>query len=174
MTIDLGNRTVYPDGTVICNQSALVDILYNGLDLQGVFCRDQEDEQEWATAAKLCDSNVHGPTAADNPVYTDVDWYQHWMTPEAYANLDIAEWCYNRCTTDQERQRVDIELAAMTARNMLPIIRHLIYCVDVWRANGVVWGVGRGSSVGSFILYLTGVNRINPLEHDLDLNEWLK
>jgi DNA polymerase III alpha subunit len=57
---------------------------------------------------------------------------------------------------------------------MVSIMRHLIYCVDAWRQNGVVWGVGRGSSVCSFVLHLIGINRINPIEHGLDIGEWLK
>ena len=36
------------------------------------------------------------------------------------------------------------------------------YLVDTMRNNNIVWGVGRGSSVGSFVLYKIGINRINP------------
>lgn len=172
--IDLGDRTIYPDGTVVCKQAALIERLYAGNDLDGVLCNDEEDASEWQNAARACDSQEHGPEFAPGEIYSTVDWYQYWLTPEPYRSIDLEDWCLARCTTDMERARVAQELAEMHSRNMHPLIRHLIYCADVWRRNGVVWGVGRGSSVCSFVLYLTGINRINPLEYGLDLNEWLK
>ena len=57
---------------------------------------------------------------------------------------------------------------------MLPVLRHLVYMVDHFRREGITWGVGRGSSVSSFVLYLIGINRINPLEFGLDIKEFLK
>jgi DNA polymerase III alpha subunit len=48
------------------------------------------------------------------------------------------------------------------------------YLVDTLRKNIIVWGVGRGSSVASYILYLIGVHRIDSLYYDLDIAEFLK
>ena len=172
--IDLGDRTIYPDGTVICRQAALVERLYTGEDLAGVLCNDSEDADEWQQAMRLCDNNAEGPTAAVGEIYTDVNWYDHWITPEPYRSIDLHKWLSSDCVTEEQQQRVTMELLEMQRRNMYPLIQHLIYCVDIWRKNGVVWGVGRGSSVCSYVLYLVGVNRINPLEHGLDLAEWLK
>jgi DNA polymerase III alpha subunit len=174
MKIDLGNRIIHEDGTVICKQSALVDILYAGHDLSKIFCNDIEDQTEWSNAARLCDSQQNGPVATTDPVYQNIKWYQYWSTPEPWSSIDLVSWCNDRCKTEQELQRVNLELKEMERRGMFPIIRHLIYCANVWRENGIVWGVGRGSSVCSFVLYLTGINRINPLEYELDIEEWLK
>ena len=174
MTTDLGNRQIYSDGTVICQQTALIERLYAGDTLAGLFCADLDDQIEWQIAAKLSDDNAAGPDHATGELYSDIDWYQHWITPEPYCSIDLEAWCISKCTTDVERNRVLFELAEMQQRNMYPLIRHLIYCADRWRKHNIVWGVGRGSSVCSFVLYLTGINRINPLEHDLDLAEWLK
>lgn len=171
--IDLGNRTVLDDGTVICKSSALIELLYAGQDLDGIFCQDIEDEQEWLSANKERDTAWPGPIYTDKPMYTDIDWYQHWFTPEPWASIDLKTWCIDRCKSDAEIARVEFELNEFESRDMFPIMKHLIYCVDTWRKNGIFWGVGRGSSVCSFVLYLIGINRINPLEFDLDLNEWL-
>jgi DNA polymerase-3 subunit alpha len=96
------------------------------------------------------------------------------LTPEPFASIDVLDWCISQCSTEQEIQRVKMEISEMQQRNMISLVRHLIYCVDIWRKSGIVWGVGRGSSVCSFVLFLVGINRINPLEYDLDLREWLK
>ena len=53
-------------------------------------------------------------------------------------------------------------------------MQFLIYFVDTIRANNVVWGVGRGSSVSSFCLFLIGVHKINPLLYNLDYREFLR
>jgi len=42
------------------------------------------------------------------------------------------------------------------------------------RENGIVWGVGRGASVASYVLYLIGVHRINSIQYGLDWREFLR
>jgi len=46
--------------------------------------------------------------------------------------------------------------------------------VDVMHDNRVIWGVGRGSSVASYVLYLLGVHRIDSMYYDLDAGEFLR
>jgi DNA polymerase III alpha subunit len=50
----------------------------------------------------------------------------------------------------------------------------MIYLVDVMRENSVVWGVGRGSSVASYVLYLIGVHKIDSVKYNLDFKEFFK
>jgi DNA polymerase III alpha subunit len=38
----------------------------------------------------------------------------------------------------------------------------------------LIWGVGRGSSVASYVLYKLGVHRIDSLYYDLDPAEFLR
>jgi DNA polymerase III alpha subunit len=98
----------------------------------------------------------------------------NWHMPQEYKDLDIAEWLLNQCTTDVERQRVGEELLMYLDRNLFPLLQYLKYLVDTMRANDVVWGVGRGSSVSSYVLYLIGVHKINSLYYDLDITEFLR
>jgi DNA polymerase III alpha subunit len=44
----------------------------------------------------------------------------------------------------------------------------------VMTENHVIWGVGRGSSVASYVLYLLGVHRIDSMFYDLDVSEFLR
>ena len=172
--IDLGDRRIEDDGTVICTQAALMEVLYSGRGLSSAFCADEADQNEWQAAQRLLDDQSNGPIHADGPMIGGIDWFDHWMTPEPYASLDLEEWCLARCRGDQEADRVREEIGQFASRGMVPMAKHLMFCVDHWRTKGVVWGVGRGSSVSSFVLHLIGINRINPLEHDLPIGEWLK
>jgi DNA polymerase III alpha subunit len=97
-----------------------------------------------------------------------------WHMPEQYVKLDIAQWVLNQCATDAELQRVADELMLFQERDLFNLLRWLKYFVDTMRANQVVWGVGRGSSVASYVLYLIGVHRINSMYYDLDISEFLK
>ena len=57
---------------------------------------------------------------------------------------------------------------------MMDLLRFLKYMVDKFRENTILWGVGRGSSVASYCLYLLGVHKINSLKYDLDIKEFLR
>jgi len=43
-----------------------------------------------------------------------------------------------------------------------------------FREDGVVWGVGRGSSCASYILYLLEVHDIDPIKHQIPFEEFSK
>ena len=109
----------------------------------------------------------------------DVDEYHkrnqsNWRMPEKYKQLDIAEYLLKLCRTDAELQRVGSELLLYQERNMFDLLRFLVYIVDVMREQDIVWGVGRGSSVASYVLYLIGVHKIDSLYYDLDIAEFLR
>lgn len=97
-----------------------------------------------------------------------------WFMPEQYQQLDIAEYVLNLCSTDAELQRVGEELLLYQERNLFNLLRYLKYLVDLMTENQLIWGVGRGSSVASYVLYLIGVHRINSLYYDLDPQEFLR
>jgi len=97
-----------------------------------------------------------------------------WHMPKEYVKLDIARWVLDECKTDSELQRVADELMLFQERDLFDLLRWLKYFVDTMRANQVVWGVGRGSSVASYVLYLIGVHKINSMYYDLDISEFLK
>jgi DNA polymerase III alpha subunit len=104
----------------------------------------------------------------------DYNLQNNWLMPEEYKNFDIAKYVLDLCQNDEELQRVGEELILFQEREMFDLLRYLKYFVDTMRANNIVWGVGRGSSVASFVLFLIGVHRINSLYYDLSIEEFLK
>jgi DNA polymerase III alpha subunit len=99
---------------------------------------------------------------------------QSWFMPDEYKNFDIAKWVLDKCQNEQELQRAGDELLKFNDRDMFDLLRYLKYLVDTMRKNNVVWGVGRGSSVASFVLFLIGVHKINSLDYQLSIDEFLK
>jgi len=97
-----------------------------------------------------------------------------WFMPDEYKNMDIAKWLLDLCRNETELQRTGAELLMYAERDLLDLLRYLKYFVDTLRANNIVWGVGRGSSVASFVLYLIGVHKINSITYNLDIEEFIR
>lgn len=97
-----------------------------------------------------------------------------WFMPDAYKDLDIAEYVIGLCKTEAELQRVGQELLMYQERGLFDLLRYLKYLVDLMTQNRLIWGVGRGSSVASYVLYLLGVHKINSMYYELDPAEFLR
>lgn len=97
-----------------------------------------------------------------------------WLMPEEYVSMDIAKWVLEQCKDESELQRAGHELLLFQERDMFPLLQYLKYLVDTMRQHNIVWGVGRGSSVASFVLFLIGIHKINSLYYDLPIEEFLK
>jgi DNA polymerase III alpha subunit len=97
-----------------------------------------------------------------------------WSMPQYYKDFDIVQYVLDQCKTEEELQRVGEELLEFQKRDMFMLLRYLKYLVDTMRKHNIIWGVGRGSSVASFVLFLLGVHRINSLYYDLSIDEFLK
>jgi DNA polymerase III alpha subunit len=104
----------------------------------------------------------------------DNQMQSNWLMPEQYKTMDIAQYVLNQCQGEAELQRAGEELLLFQERDMFVLLRYLKYLVDTMRENNIVWGVGRGSSVASFVLFLLGIHRINSLYYDLSIDEFLK
>lgn len=99
---------------------------------------------------------------------------QNWHMPEEYKHLDIAQHVLSLCASEAELQRCGQELLLYQERDLFNLLKYLKYLVDVMKGNHVIWGVGRGSSVASYVLYKLGVHRIDSLYYNLDVQEFLR
>jgi DNA polymerase III alpha subunit len=98
---------------------------------------------------------------------------QNWFMPEDYCP-NLLEMLYGMCATPEQTDRVSLELELFIQHNMMDLLYYLKYLVDTMRENNIVWGVGRGSSVASYVLYLIGVHKVDSLKYELDIKEFLK
>lgn len=97
-----------------------------------------------------------------------------WWMPDEYKELDIAAHVLSLCETQEELQRCGEELLLYQEKDLFNLLRYLKYLVDTMELDGITWGVGRGSSVSSFVLYKLRVHRINSMYYDLDPREFLR
>jgi len=160
----------------VLSENQAVEMLYSdpALDVSNLCLQDSD---QFNSASKKLHLNMF-ITQLDE-IGVDVAQYHNknqsnWHMPEKYKQLDIAEYLLKLCNTDAELQRVGTELLLYQERDMFDLLCFLVYIVDVMREQDIVWGVGRGSSVSSYVLYLIGVHKIDSLYYDLDIAEFLR
>jgi len=158
----------------------LVDMIYTGhADKCHVVLCDASDDIEKFNAAMreqyLPELTKYIPLDVDQKTF-DGALQSEWFMPDEYKNKDIVWHVHNvkETYTQEERDRIEEELDAFRERGMFPLLRYMVYLVDYMRENNIVWGVGRGSSVASYVLYLIGVHRIDSIQFDLDWQEFLR
>lgn len=97
-----------------------------------------------------------------------------WFVPVEYKNLDVENYCLDLCQTEEQKSRVICEFKLFKEHNMIMVLKTMKYIVDTLRKNNVVWGVGRGSSVASYSLYLIGVHKVDSIKYRLPINEFIR
>ena len=165
-------------GRIIFDEVDLIDMVMRGqplADLNGLIVQPMIDLE---SAAVMLD-DIPKFIEYDKLAQETQEQFDHrcrntWFMPDKYKELDIAELVISRCTTPEQLQRCGEELLLYQERGLFNLLRYLVYVVDIMRDNHVIWGVGRGSSVSSYVLYLLGVHRIDSMYYDLDVSEFLR
>ena len=156
----------------------LVDMIYTGhVDkCHVVLCDPSDDIDKFNEAMReqyLPELKQYIPLDVDEKTF-DGALQSEWFMPDEYKNMDIYSYLEQRCEDNDEVVRLDEEFIEYDKRGMMPLLCYMVYLVDFMRKNNIVWGVGRGSSVASYVLYLIGVHRINSIQFDLDWREFLR
>jgi DNA polymerase III alpha subunit len=103
-----------------------------------------------------------------------------YQIPQEYFDIDLADFVnkklqdipMNATNMKQAQDRVDRELAEIAKRKIELLFKTIIYVVDIFNKNNIVYGVGRGSSCACYILYLLGLNLVNPLKYNIPVEEF--
>jgi hypothetical protein len=167
-------------GEIIFSEDDVCDLLMQGRDamsLNRMLVDDSVDLEKTALLLDCVPALINYDTLKDeteNLEDFDHRLQQTWHMPEEYKRLDIAQHVLDLCTTDAELQRCGHELLLYQERDLFNLLRFLKYLVDTMIENRVIWGVGRGSSVSSYVLYKLGVHRINSMFYELDVEEFLR
>lgn len=169
------NTNQYGEPIVNCND--LIELVYQGYDIDKLKVNDDRVERynstinelvlDWPTIQKLSDMEI---SIEDYDRALQSDWY---MSDE-YKNMNIIEHIKSLAITDEEKKRVSEELELYVKYSLLNVLRFLVYLIDTMRKNDIVWGVGRGSSVSSYVLYLLGVHKVDSIKYDLNITDFLK
>jgi len=158
----------------------LIDMIYSGHadKIHVVLCDPSDDVDRFNSAMEeqgFDKLQKYIPLDVDQKTFDGV-CQSEWFMPDEYkvSNPILKHNLLEMCKTPEEEERVLEEYAEFKQRGMLDLIKYMIYLVDFMRENNIVWGVGRGSSVSSYVLFLIGVHRIDSIKYNLDWREFLR
>jgi DNA polymerase III alpha subunit len=164
-------------GEVELTEKELFDALYTGKisSLENVFVDSIEQfNQARNTNADRLPNLKQLPQDTGTVGEFDKKNQTSWFIPETYKDFNMVEFLLDKTENEEQYQRVVSELEMFIQYDMMDVLIYCKYLVDVMRENNILWGVGRGSSVASYVLYLIGIHKIDSIKYGLDINEFLK
>lgn len=164
-------------GNAIITVGQAIEVMLRGQRLDGCIIDENQEVELFNLNSRLmdCGETVQTPPSG----HIDAAEYHKnlsstWYMPDKYKNTNVEDKLLELVHTDEERARISHEMTLYRQKGLEPLLQLVMYLVDTMRQNKIVWGVGRGSSVSSFVLYVIGLNRINPMIYDLKVEEFLK
>lgn len=126
--------------------------------------------------------NTHVPKSKAITIKTDCrELTREWTIPAKSMQLNVVDYVmdkhYNEHKDDPDFDERELRLAQEMIKyqkyNFLDVLRTIIYIINNLTTHNVVWGVGRGSSVSSYVLYVIGVHDVDSYAYDLDIDDFL-
>lgn len=177
MTVELENRKVDDYGNVYFQVKDLYGLILKGFKVNEFLIEDGPELKQFVQTCRALDNDELMPNTyavPEEPLDVSMSVYRNkWLIPARYASLDLRVWLNEKCTSEVQRARVASEMDVFEKYELQDMLRSLVYLVDIFRKNKTVWGVGRGSSVSSYVLYLIGIHRVDSIAYELDFNEFL-
>ncbi len=173
--MDLQERFLADDGTIICTYDLLIDLARDGKEFHNCYVIDDPRVLKYNSISKkplnvfVDDGIVTGPK---------LETFK-WNTPKPFDSIDLLDYCSKslankRLIDDQYLLRVLEELKEIEIRGMTDLVRHLAWMVSDWKKRKIVWGVGRGSSCASLILFLIDLHKVDPVKFDIPMTEFFR
>ena len=173
---DLTDRVLWFDGISTPKPEGIFDAVYHQFIHGGeLFVSDLSPEIRAYNRLASEDQQINVRSGNGTPPAA--------VWPEQIEQVDVFEtvsmrlsaWLRENNIEEQDLyvQRVDRELALYDQKGLFPVLRACIFVINTLSAHNAVWGVGRGSAVASFVLYLIGVHDVNSVKYNLDITEFL-
>lgn len=144
--------------------------------------RVTEENEEIQLLNEQVDTADMVKVLCEEPINVDLTW----QLPKEYAQLDLAEYLmnaffnqelqdrlkYTQTQTDIAIVRIANELEQIEIRHMSQFMRTIIFILDEFKRNNIVWGVGRGSSCASYLLFLIGLHVVDCVIFEVPMEEF--
>lgn len=170
--MNLKNRKILGDHNIEFNEEGLMDLLYNDKEVSGVLNNCPQSLELY----KKYLNNFNIDKKIEEFKNKSIEERKNtWFIPEKYKTMNVEEYILNLCKTQEEIDRVKMELQEYKSHNMFDLLRLCIFLSEFIKTNDdVIIGIGRGSSVSSYILYLLEIHLVDSLKYNLDIKEFLK
>lgn len=182
----LNNRDLWVDGTESLNVNAMCDQIlggnFNFLDDAHVSEDSIKEVERFIDMSGIAISRK--PSVKTKNSIGDLD--TSFNIPEQYLKMDIEKVLVKsfkkvhdiQVMNEEEKNsrlyRLADELEQYSNMGLLDVLKCAKYIIDKLKADGIVWGPGRGSACCSYVLYLLEVHDIDSYYYDLSIDEFLR
>jgi len=176
LNTELTERLLWYDGDSTVNADELLHAILNRKSTKGLYVSELTPDIEQYNRSVTLKSERIGIKENIRPLSYD------WRIPDEYKNINITEYVVAKLMEQSPNddklalraQRVADELELYKKLELMDVLRTLIFVINTLIENNVVWGVGRGSSVSSYVLYLMGVHDVDSFKYGLNIEEFLR
>lgn len=171
MKTELQNTNLWYDGTIeVLDEEGLVNALLKQIPIEKL-----------AVSDLAINGVLQFNQRSDRILSTKVENRKlnfEWLIPKEYLELDIDAYTKHLVhpigLIEKREIRLQNEIAEFKRRGLLDFLRVIIYIVDTFRKDKIMWGIGRGSSCASYLLFLIGLHLVDPIVYDIPINEFLR
>lgn len=173
--VKLNDRTLWFDGDSTVDADTIIDCIVHNKDVHSLFVEElTEDIVQYNRLVSKTEKIAIKQSVAD--------FSFEWNIPEKYKQLDVIEYVSDKLFKeashepdfDQRQKRCAAELSRYKSLKLFGTLQTLIYIINTLTEKKIVWGVGRGSSVSSYVLFLIGVHDVDSFNYGLSINEFLR
>jgi len=174
--IQLSNYLLWPDGSISIDPDNVIDFIYK--------LSSHPDDLKRLYVTSLTPEIITYNAVSDHKLKiktsSDVKFPPAWNLPEKYLSLDLDDYLLKLADKiehdslyDKRVERLSTEIFLFKQLKLDEVLRTIIYVIDKMTEKKVVWGVGRGSSCSSYLLYLMGLHEIDAVLYEIDIEDFL-
>lgn len=175
----LNTRILQIDGMSICDPSEIEVLILSGVKPKYILSKTSTPEIDQFNRL------VSGEDFIDVVGNVGIKPLAHdWRIPEKYKTLNIHSMVLEKleslCIDKSDEyilkavNRVELELKYFIETDSIDFIRCIAYIIDFFKERGIFWGVGRGSSCASMVLFLLELHAVDPIFYDLPITDFIK
>ena len=174
LPVVVDDHLLWPDGTISVNPDQLIEYIYklSDGDTSRLFVNQMTDE-----IVSYNDFSENQICVKESCELKPISW----TIPERYKYLDLDRYLYELVKKvekdslyDKRVERLSTEIFLFKESKLDDVLRALIFVIDQMTAKNIVWGVGRGSSCSSYLLYLLGLHEVDVVKYDVDISDFIR
>ncbi len=177
-SLDLRDRTLWFDGESSMSPDRMADLILSGKSIDGIHPTEVDESVK---KFNLYSGSNLSLKSDIQPLDTS------YCIPEEYLQINLKQFflkklrdviirddIHEKEEIEARISRVQTEVRLFKEYNIEDLIRTVIYIVDTFEDNDIVWGTGRGSSCACYCLYLAGLHEVDSVFYGLELNEFFR
>ena len=172
MLTKLKDRTLWYDGTNQVHPDSVPEMLMFGCLIEDIVVT--ECNEEIKKYNQLADDALADNKTENRPFNFE------WNLPRRTANINLNAYVLKALSfknLDESKrglylERATAELKEIERRGLDMLFKTLIYVISELHDKKKVWGVGRGSSCASLVLFLIGLHKVDPIKYNIPMTEF--